>query len=151
MKYTCSMETVQQNGRFTLFSNKFPSNIYSILFGFKPSRIYSWRRQYLITIKARFVIIQQTIPLSLNPFLLKRIQDTGYRIYLLSDQYIHISGRGGGGSLFILLYRFVLRKWKEEWGKFIWLSLKMTSIFSFLIYKNKNMKIAILQSNVRVW
>ena len=30
MKYTCSMETVQQNGRFTLFSSKFPSNIYSI-------------------------------------------------------------------------------------------------------------------------
>ena len=26
------METVQQNGRFTLFSSKFPSNIYSILF-----------------------------------------------------------------------------------------------------------------------
>jgi len=26
------METVQQNGRFTIFSNKFPSNIYSILF-----------------------------------------------------------------------------------------------------------------------
>ena len=34
MKYTCSMETVQQNGRFTLFSSKFPSNIYSILFAF---------------------------------------------------------------------------------------------------------------------
>ena len=33
VKYTCSMETVQQNGRFTLFSSKFPSNIYSILFG----------------------------------------------------------------------------------------------------------------------
>ena len=33
MKYTCSIETVQQNGRFTLFSSKFPSNIYSILFG----------------------------------------------------------------------------------------------------------------------
>ena len=30
VKYTCSMETVQQNGRFTLFSSKFPSNIYSI-------------------------------------------------------------------------------------------------------------------------
>ena len=29
--YTCRMETVQQNGRFTLFSSKFPSNIYSIL------------------------------------------------------------------------------------------------------------------------
>ena len=26
------METVQQNGRFTLFSCKFPSNIYSILY-----------------------------------------------------------------------------------------------------------------------
>ena len=24
------METVQQNGRFTLFSSKFPSNIYSL-------------------------------------------------------------------------------------------------------------------------
>ena len=31
VKYTCSMETVQQNGRFTPFSSKFPSNIY-ILF-----------------------------------------------------------------------------------------------------------------------
>jgi len=29
------METVQQNGRFTLFSSKFPSNIYSILFDCK--------------------------------------------------------------------------------------------------------------------
>ena len=33
VKYTCSMETVQQNGRFTLFSSKFPTNIYSILYG----------------------------------------------------------------------------------------------------------------------
>ena len=32
VKYTCSMETVQQNGRFTLFSSKFLS-IYSILYG----------------------------------------------------------------------------------------------------------------------
>ena len=32
MKYTCSMETVQQNGRSTLFSSKFHPNIYSILF-----------------------------------------------------------------------------------------------------------------------
>ena len=32
MKYTCSMETVQQNGRFTLFSSKFLS-ICSILYG----------------------------------------------------------------------------------------------------------------------
>ena len=29
------METVQQNGRFTLFSSKFPSNIYSILFDYQ--------------------------------------------------------------------------------------------------------------------
>ena len=28
------METVQQNGRYTFFSSKFPSNIYSILFVF---------------------------------------------------------------------------------------------------------------------
>ena len=34
------METVQQNGRFTLFSIKFPSNIYSILFGCKDINIY---------------------------------------------------------------------------------------------------------------
>ena len=31
------METVQQNGRFTLFSSKFPSNIYSILYVYSPS------------------------------------------------------------------------------------------------------------------
>ena len=29
-------KTVQQNGRFTLFSSKFHSNIYSILFVLKP-------------------------------------------------------------------------------------------------------------------
>ena len=34
MKYTCSMETVQQNGRFTLFSSKFLS-IYSILYDYR--------------------------------------------------------------------------------------------------------------------
>ena len=32
VKYTCNMETAQENGRFTLFSSKFHSNIYSILF-----------------------------------------------------------------------------------------------------------------------
>ena len=30
--HSCSMETAQQNGRFTLFSSKFHSNINSILF-----------------------------------------------------------------------------------------------------------------------
>ena len=35
-KYTYSIETVQQNGRFTLFSSKFHSNIYSIPFGNIP-------------------------------------------------------------------------------------------------------------------
>ena len=33
VKYTCSMETVQQNGRFTLFSSIFLS-IYSILYAY---------------------------------------------------------------------------------------------------------------------
>ena len=31
VKYTCSMETVQQNGRFTLFSSKFHSDMYSLV------------------------------------------------------------------------------------------------------------------------
>jgi len=35
------METVQQNGRFTLFSSKFPSNIYSILYDYTVYRVYS--------------------------------------------------------------------------------------------------------------
>ena len=39
----CSMETVQRNGRFTLFSSKFPSNIYSILFVYRIDR-QSYRR-----------------------------------------------------------------------------------------------------------
>jgi len=30
--YSCSMETVQQNGRFTFFSSKFHCNVYSIFF-----------------------------------------------------------------------------------------------------------------------
>jgi len=33
------METVQQNGRCTLFSRKFPSNIYSILYGIGAFRV----------------------------------------------------------------------------------------------------------------
>ena len=33
--YTCSMETVKQNGRCTPFSSKFHCNIYSILFDSK--------------------------------------------------------------------------------------------------------------------
>ena len=37
------METVQRNGRFTLFSSKFPSNIYSILFVYRIDR-QSYRR-----------------------------------------------------------------------------------------------------------
>jgi len=40
------METVQQNGRFTLFSSKFHSNIYSILFG----------------IKGRFTVLRDSTP-----------------------------------------------------------------------------------------
>ena len=39
VKYTCSMETGQQNGRFTLFSSKFPSDIYSVLLEFFPTQL----------------------------------------------------------------------------------------------------------------
>jgi len=42
VKYTCSMETVQQYGRFTLFSSKFHSNIYSILFVHNAFTNYNW-------------------------------------------------------------------------------------------------------------
>ena len=38
----CSMETVQQNGRFTLFSSKFHFNIYSILFAYIPCKLYNY-------------------------------------------------------------------------------------------------------------
>ena len=41
------METVQQNGRFTLFSSKFQSNIYSILFGFISSSHYIFAIKYV--------------------------------------------------------------------------------------------------------
>jgi len=36
------METVQQNGCFTFFSSKFPSNIYSILFGSGEGLLVGW-------------------------------------------------------------------------------------------------------------
>ena len=39
----CSMETVQQNGRWTLFFGKFHSNIYSILFGYIKLSDYCFR------------------------------------------------------------------------------------------------------------
>jgi len=42
VKYTCGMETVQQNCRFTLFSSKFHSNIYSILFDSNPCLRKKW-------------------------------------------------------------------------------------------------------------
>ena len=45
VKYTCSMETVQQNGRFTLFSSKFPSNIFSILYGIITRLVDPWMVQ----------------------------------------------------------------------------------------------------------
>ena len=51
VKYTCSMETVQQNGPFTLFSSKFLS-IYSILYGFYAHffiRIIPCRLQFRIS------------------------------------------------------------------------------------------------------
>ena len=37
----CSMKTVQQNVRFTPFSCKFPSNIYSILFVSKSYKYFN--------------------------------------------------------------------------------------------------------------
>ena len=45
MKYTCSTETIQQNGRFTLFSSKFHCNIYSILFASKQQNMCAKENQ----------------------------------------------------------------------------------------------------------
>ena len=58
------METVQQNGRFTLFSSKYPSNIYSILFVFrcKGGVVYGGKVQVV----------------ALPP---RRIDRTGYKLY----------------------------------------------------------------------
>ena len=39
------METVQQNGRFTFFSSKFPSNIYSTLFDLTTNRLVINKRE----------------------------------------------------------------------------------------------------------
>ena len=47
VKYTCSMETVQQNGRFKLFSSKFPSNLFSLAFN-KHFRIKKDIRLYCL-------------------------------------------------------------------------------------------------------
>ena len=55
------METVQQNGRFTLFSSKFPSNIYSILFEQIPS---AWDKDQAASSKD-IVDMKRTYP-SLN-------------------------------------------------------------------------------------
>ena len=54
MKYTCSMETVQQNGRFTLFSSKFLS-IDSILFAFSVVWLTKTIRIYLGNCLAKYV------------------------------------------------------------------------------------------------
>jgi len=43
------METVQQNGRFTLFSSKFPSNVYSILYDPRSLYIHISSLQQILT------------------------------------------------------------------------------------------------------
>ena len=52
MKYTCNMETVQQNGRFTIFSSKFPSNIYSILVAWESLSLFTFLPLHLFVNKA---------------------------------------------------------------------------------------------------
>jgi len=55
------METVQQNGRFTLFSSKFPSNIYSILFASYPESIKSNRILTMLLLYNLFHMFQQIV------------------------------------------------------------------------------------------
>ena len=52
MKYTWSVETVQQNGRFKLFSNKFYSSIY-ILFSLNMAlRLAEFKKRSLTLVKS---------------------------------------------------------------------------------------------------
>ena len=53
MKYSCSMETVQQNGRFTLFSSKFLS-IYSILYVYTPEHSPELTRTTFVFLHFKF-------------------------------------------------------------------------------------------------
>ena len=59
------METVQQNGRFTLFSSKFPSNIYSFLFGDKRVTEINCQLKYAIFSTAYSIVYKYcTRPIS---------------------------------------------------------------------------------------
>jgi len=65
------METVQQNGRFTLYSRKFPSNIYSILFGYLSLFTNKLNIMFFFQFLKKKLSLPQTqiciIPLSLQP------------------------------------------------------------------------------------
>ena len=50
------METVQQNGRFTLFSTKFHSSIYSILFGSNPHYHYLENGLHYTALKSIYIL-----------------------------------------------------------------------------------------------
>ena len=97
MKYTCSMETVQQNGRFTLFSSKFHCNIYSILFVNIPQ---------INRLNARGIFLQKIPNLSILMSLCWFILETSFSI----------SPCGGRGVLFVqILYPCLLLPRNKQW------------------------------------
>ena len=68
------METVQQNGRFTLFSSKFHSNIYFILFG--PIPAYNYRSNETDKVLKNFISKSKQTLLFKPHFLTKNIFST---------------------------------------------------------------------------
>ena len=75
------METVQQNGRFTLFSSKFHSNIYSILFVNIPQ---------INRLNARGIFLQKNT---------KFIDFNVIMLIYIGNQFFHLSVRGEGGFI----------------------------------------------------
>ena len=119
MKYNCSMETVQQNGRFTLFSSKFPSfglNLRSCneseFYNLYP-RKYCYECIYLLCGPGSKRIIDK---------LSSKIEGSRRANF---KSIIHppppSSGSGEGKTLkrlIVLRLKNILRKWKIERSKF---------------------------------
>ena len=93
MKYTCSIETVQQNGRFTLFSSKFPSNIYFILYvKFPSSHIKILKKELTISFNTIITYISYSLifdSIKLLPGRMLLINTKFSMKHLSSHLYLH--------------------------------------------------------------
>ena len=113
VKYTCSMETVQQNGRFTLFSSKFPSNIYSIL----HASYFSGRKNKLDSSDGRRIynLAGKIIP-SIDKLLTKAKLILIFMFFFWEKKKIFKLTLNNKKEYFCLK-EFVLKIWDETWMK----------------------------------